>query len=62
MAEVVLERSEMLNGAISETVRGDDGKEFTRLVFYTCSICGAESDRPFPRSAISCFRKECLDR
>ncbi len=26
---------------------------------YTCSICGAKSDRPFPASAISCMRPEC---
>lgn len=61
MAEVVLEESEMLNGTTVQTVRREDGTEYQRQCFYTCSICGAKSDRPFPRSAISCFRSECLD-
>lgn len=64
--EVILEQSEDLDGTIVQTVRMSDGTEAvrrisTKPVFYTCSICGAKSTEPFPKSAISCFRKECLD-
>jgi hypothetical protein len=62
MAEIILEESEMLNGAKVQLVRLDDGTEVERVNYYTCSICGAKSDRPFPRSAISCFRSECKDK
>jgi hypothetical protein len=59
--ETVLEQSEDLNGCIHQTVRLADGSEVDRVLQYTCSICGAHSARPFPTSAISCFRPECKD-
>ena len=62
MAEIVLEESERIDGVIVQLVRRDDGTERERKLYYTCSICGASSERPFPRSAISCFRNECRDK
>jgi len=63
--ETVIEQSEKVleGGRIIQvqTVRRDDGTEFQRELYYTCSICGATSDRPFARSAISCMRSECRD-
>jgi len=63
MTETVIEQSERLDGVTVQTVRRDDGTEYQRSLYHTCSICGAESENPFPRSAISCLRRECkLDR
>lgn len=61
MTETILEQSERLDGATVQTVRRDDGTEYQRTLYFTCSICGAHSDRPFPKSAIGCSRPECKD-
>jgi hypothetical protein len=61
MPEVVLEQSERLDGVIVQTVRSAEGVEFQRELHFTCSICGAPSDRPFPKSAIGCSRPDCAD-
>jgi hypothetical protein len=58
--EVVIEQSEY-KGVVYQTIQTSDGREFIRELHHTCSICGAFSDRPFPRSAISCMRPECKD-
>lgn len=60
MAETILEESEY-KGVVYQTIRSEDGSEFVRQLHHTCSICGAHSERPFPISAISCFRPECKD-
>jgi len=59
MPETILEESEKLDGTIVQTVRMGDGTEIVREYSHICSICGAHSDRAFPKSAISCMRKEC---
>lgn len=61
MAEQILEESEKLNGVVVQTVRRSDGTEYARECQYRCSICGLPSDRPFPVSAISCFRPDCRE-
>jgi len=66
MADTCIEESERIDAARGlvtvRTMRRPDGSEYQDELFYTCSICGAKGDRPFPRSAISCFRSECLDQ
>jgi hypothetical protein len=59
MKEVILEQSELLNGSVVQLVRDEQGNEFQRTLYYTCAICGARSDRPFPKVAISCMRSDC---
>jgi hypothetical protein len=59
MKETVIEEYDRLDGTVGQTIQRDDGTEYTRICQYHCSICGAASDRPFPTSAISCFRDEC---
>ena len=60
MTEKVIEQYDRLDGTIGQTIQRDDGSEFTRVLTYTCSICGAvDNERPFPKSAISCMRRGC---
>lgn len=59
MPETILEEYQMLNGNIGQTVRREDGSEYQREYSYTCSICGAPGDTPFPTWAISCYRSNC---
>ncbi|MCK1275595.1 hypothetical protein IVB46_10165 [Bradyrhizobium sp. 61] len=61
MTETVLEETQKLNGNIVQTVRRADGTEYQREYAYTCSICGAPGDTPFPTWAISCMRKGCRE-
>lgn len=61
MSEIILEESQKLDGTIVQLVRRDDGTEYSREYKYTCAICGAPGDRPFPQWAISCMRKGCRD-
>ena len=63
-AKTVLEQSERWDSerghVVVQTVRAADGSEQKLELYETCSICGAKSDNPFPRHAISCTRPECL--
>lgn len=55
------ERPDPERGMVTvRTMQRADGSEYREELYYTCSICGAKGDKPFPRSAISCFRKECI--
>jgi hypothetical protein len=61
VTETILEESEKPNGTIVQLVRRADGSEYRREYAYTCGICGAPGDTPFPQWAISCMRRDCRD-
>jgi hypothetical protein len=59
VSEQILEESEKPDGTLVQTVRREDGSEYQREYKYTCAICGAPGDSPFPQWAISCMRRGC---
>jgi hypothetical protein len=59
MSETILREEKNADGSFRQHVRREDGTEYVREYAYTCNICGAPGDSPFPQWAISCMRRGC---